>query len=258
MLRRGNSCGWDGTSLAIAIWLKTLCKRPSWWRWKMRKRSLMNVASCRGYVASWPTVLASYAGKRVAALVTPSSHARTWLIPSARRQPKNFKRRCRKALRGFPEPYRQVLLLHLQHGLSGAEIADALARPAATIRSQVHRGLEMLRKALPAIYAGVALTAVPTACLAAMRRSLFGPPTVLKSVGSLALILTMKKLSLVAGVGNSNCGSDHPIPTSSRSHPDINPSTDLFPSQSPGHSARIPTDKHTAPHSDPGCRGLVS
>ena len=207
----------------------------------MRKRSLMNVASCRGYVASWPTVLASYAGKRVAALVTPSSHARTWLIPSARRQPKNFKRRCRKALRGFPEPYRQVLLLHLQHGLSGAEIADALARPAATIRSQVHRGLEMLRKALPAIYAGVALTAVPTACLAAMRRSLFGPPTVLKSVGSLALILTMKKLSLVAGVGNSNCGSDHPIPTSSRSHPDINPSTDLFPSQSPGHSARKPT-----------------
>lgn len=103
-----------------------------------------------------------------------------------------------QALRGLPQPYREVLLLHLQHGLSGAEIADALARPGATVRSQVHRGLDLLRKALPATYAGVALTAVPTDCLAAMRRSLFGPQAVLQSVGSFALILTMKNLSLVA------------------------------------------------------------
>jgi RNA polymerase sigma-70 factor (ECF subfamily) len=148
-----------------------------------------------------------------------------------------------QALRGLPEPYRQVLHLHLQHGLSGAETADALARPAATIRSQVHRGLEMLRKALPAIYAGVALTAVPTACLAAMRRSLFGPPTVLKSVGSLALILTKKKLSLVAGVGNSNCGLDHPNPTQPQSHPRDTRSTRPF---------------HGASHGKPSARNTRS
>jgi hypothetical protein len=43
------------------------------------------------------------------------------------------------------------------------------------------------------------------------------------------------------GIGHSNSGSDHPNPTQPQSHPAVTPSTDLLPSQPPGHSARKPT-----------------
>ena len=37
------------------------------------------------------------------------------------------------------------------------------------------------------------------------------------------------------GIGHSNSGSDHPNPTTPQSHPAVTPSTDLLPSQPPGH-----------------------
>jgi RNA polymerase sigma-70 factor (ECF subfamily) len=64
-------------------------------------------------------------------------------------------------VRALPEPYRQVLLLHLVHELSGKEIAEALARPDATVRSQLARGLELLRRALPVGIGGFAAGQVP-------------------------------------------------------------------------------------------------
>lgn len=50
----------------------------------------------------------------------------------------------------LPETYRTVLVLQLEHGLTAAEVAHALGRPRATVRSQLHRGLELLRSQLPA------------------------------------------------------------------------------------------------------------
>ncbi|MCA8948182.1 MAG: sigma-70 family RNA polymerase sigma factor, partial [Planctomycetes bacterium] len=66
-----------------------------------------------------------------------------------------------RAIRVLPEPYRQVLLLHLVHELAPKEIAEALARPAATVRVQLRRGLELLRRGLPAGVAGLARAAMP-------------------------------------------------------------------------------------------------
>lgn len=55
----------------------------------------------------------------------------------------------KERLAELPEVYRAVLVLQLEHGLSALEIADALGRPRATVRSQLQRGLELLRRLLP-------------------------------------------------------------------------------------------------------------
>ena len=55
------------------------------------------------------------------------------------------------------EPYRQVLVLSVAHGLEPVEIAHALGRPPGTVRMQLKRGREQLRDALPR---GVALPAM--------------------------------------------------------------------------------------------------
>lgn len=64
-------------------------------------------------------------------------------------------------VRALPEPYRQVLLLHLVHELAPQDIAEALARSPATVRTQLARGLDLLRKALPASLGIGAMAAVP-------------------------------------------------------------------------------------------------
>ena len=55
--------------------------------------------------------------------------------------------RCVSAL---PKTYRDVLDLRLSRDLPAAAIADALGRPKATVYTQLRRGLELLRQALPA------------------------------------------------------------------------------------------------------------
>jgi len=75
-----------------------------------------------------------------------------------------------RALSQLPDVYRPVVRLTLEHGLSPVEIARTLDRERGTVRSQLSRGLEMLRKALPAgIGVGVAATATPGWGLAAVR-----------------------------------------------------------------------------------------
>ncbi len=54
------------------------------------------------------------------------------------------------ALERLGEAYRPVMVLHLQHGLNASEIASALGRPQGTVRTQVVRGIAMLRQLLPA------------------------------------------------------------------------------------------------------------
>lgn len=61
-----------------------------------------------------------------------------------------LRERLQQRLAELPETYRTVLVLQLEHGLTAAEVAHALGRPRATVRSQLHRGLELLRSRLPA------------------------------------------------------------------------------------------------------------
>lgn len=90
--------------------------------------------------------------------------------PLAAAQSAEFTAQCDEAIEGLPEAYRPVLRLHLKHELGAAEIAHALGRPPGTVRSQITRGLELLRAALPA---GIALAAfallTPGRGLAAVR-----------------------------------------------------------------------------------------
>lgn len=53
-------------------------------------------------------------------------------------------------LMALPERYRAPLVLRHVDGLSYDEIAEALDRPAGTIKAQVHRGIAMLRTAIDA------------------------------------------------------------------------------------------------------------
>lgn len=77
----------------------------------------------------------------------------------------------RTRIEALPDDQRQVLLLQLQHGLRPAEIAEVLGMAPGTVRMRLHRGLEALRKVLPAGL--VALLAMGTARrgLAAVREA---------------------------------------------------------------------------------------
>ncbi len=102
------------------------------------------------------------------------------------------------ALDRVPAAFRPVLTLRLRHGLSVPEIAAALERPSGTVRSQLARGTEQLRRTLPAGLAGALLfAAAPTRGLAAVRDAivehaalLHGAPTATVVIGG---VLAVKK-----------------------------------------------------------------
>lgn len=76
----------------------------------------------------------------------------------------------RDALQRVAEPYRDALERHLVHDQAAAEIAAATGVPAGTVRMRLHRGLDQLRRRLPAGFAGGAVAAVLTReSFAAMR-----------------------------------------------------------------------------------------
>ena len=90
--------------------------------------------------------------------------------PVAHAEEAEFRAAFERALNGVPDPYRAVLVLHLEHGLTAAEIARALDRPAGTVRTQVVRGIDLLRRALPPSFvASAAVLAAPSRGLASVR-----------------------------------------------------------------------------------------
>lgn len=109
------------------------------------------------------------------------------------------------ALERVPAAFRPVLTLRLRHGLTVPEIAAALERPSGTVRSQLARGTEVLRRTLPAGLAGaLLLAATPTRGLAAVRIAVVehaalvhGPLTVVTVLGG---VLAVKKWIAVAVV----------------------------------------------------------
>ncbi|MFO1076202.1 MAG: sigma-70 family RNA polymerase sigma factor [Planctomycetota bacterium] len=114
-------------------------------------------------------------------------------------------------------PYREVLRLHLQEGMNAKEIAARLQRPGGTVRTQLVRALELLRKKLPSgfvagfvplvlpeelvlatVRSAVMRTAeltVPVAAAAATTWTLTGSLTMGKKFAALAAVV----LLLVAG-----------------------------------------------------------
>ncbi|HHI79625.1 MAG TPA: sigma-70 family RNA polymerase sigma factor [Planctomycetes bacterium] len=76
-----------------------------------------------------------------------------------------------EAIGGLPEPYREVLALHLQEAWTPGEVARRLGRSGSTIRTQIQRGLAMLRRGLPA---GFAPGLLPMAALRQVRGRVLG------------------------------------------------------------------------------------
>ncbi len=66
-----------------------------------------------------------------------------------------------EAVERIDDPYRAVLILRLQHDLAPAEIAQLHRVPPATIRSQLHRGLALLRRKLAPQHQQRSLHALP-------------------------------------------------------------------------------------------------
>lgn len=66
--------------------------------------------------------------------------------------------RVKQALDGLPEHYRLPVWLHYYEGMPFEEVADVVAAPEGTVRSQASRGIEMLRQHLAR--AGVSVSAV--------------------------------------------------------------------------------------------------
>src|SRR5262245_42325626 len=58
-------------------------------------------------------------------------------------------------------PYREVLELHLEHGLDAKTIAARLDRPAGTVRTQLVRALDLLRRRLPCGFAAAFAPSLP-------------------------------------------------------------------------------------------------
>src|SRR5262249_14378608 len=75
-----------------------------------------------------------------------------------------------RAIGALPDSYREVFRLALRQGLSAAEISCRLSRPQGTVRSQMVRGWELLRRSLPPGFAVTALVlATAPRGLAALR-----------------------------------------------------------------------------------------
>jgi RNA polymerase sigma-70 factor (ECF subfamily) len=113
-----------------------------------------------------------------------------------------------RALERVPEAYRRVLRIHLAEGKGAEEIAHEVERPAGTVRVQLHRGLKVLRRLLPAGFAlgGVAVLSAPQG-LAAIRANVLGRASALAKAGAGVSAISIaggalvgKKLVVAAGI----------------------------------------------------------
>ncbi len=105
------------------------------------------------------------------------------------------------AIAKMPEQYHPVMSMYLRYGLSNSEIALNLMRQPATVRKQLSRGLEMLRRALPAslVAGSVALTTTVQGFAATREVLLSKAAAVAAKAASTSSTLVLGKLGLVAG-----------------------------------------------------------
>jgi len=113
--------------------------------------------------------------------------------PVAEAQQAEFGAAAQQAMKRLPSPFREAIVLHLQHGLTAKEIGEALGRPAGTVRTQLVRGMERLRTLLPAGFTAAALGMVltPGPILAAVRANVLASlPAVATAGGASSLFLS--------------------------------------------------------------------
>ncbi len=105
------------------------------------------------------------------------------------------------AIARMPEQYQPVLLLSLRQGWSADNIALNLSRSPATVRTQLSRGLEKLRMALPAgLIAGTVVLTTPVYGIAATREAVLTKATaVAAKAASTSAALTKLTLWTAAG-----------------------------------------------------------
>ncbi len=106
-----------------------------------------------------------------------------------------------QALVGLDDPYRTVLVLHFQDGLSAAEIARRRGAPESTIRSYVRRGLERMRTSLDEFHNGDRETwlgaLAPLAALVPMGRA-SSPTTLLPATATGSTFLLMNSTTILS------------------------------------------------------------
>lgn len=110
------------------------------------------------------------AERRRARRLSPPVDAAAAVDPAASAEMAEFRAAFAGVLERLATPYRAVLELHLEHGLRANEIARILDRPAGTVRAQIARGLDLMRKRLPrGFVAGAVVSAIAPSALSAMR-----------------------------------------------------------------------------------------
>lgn len=110
------------------------------------------------------------------------------------------------AVEALPSRYREVLVLKLVHGLGATEIAHALGRSPVTVRKQLERGLERLRRALPAgiavptalVLSGTALAAARARVLSEASTLVPLAPAATSALAATATAASTKKLAFTA------------------------------------------------------------
>jgi len=68
--------------------------------------------------------------------------------PDAEVSRREWKRELERWVATLPEPYREAVNLHYFEDLSLREVAELLNQPVGTVKTNVHRGLQLLRRAL--------------------------------------------------------------------------------------------------------------
>ncbi len=112
----------------------------------------------------------------------------------------------RDAIANVPHPYREVLELHLVQTLPSGSIAQRLQRSPGAVRTQLWRGLEMLRRSLPkGLALGAAIECGTRPALAAVRERVMAAATTkgaAAGIGVTALLggLLMKKVMVGAAL----------------------------------------------------------
>lgn len=133
--------------------------------------------------------------------------AATALDPAELAADRELLERVTQALDELGEPYREVLVLRLVHGIEPTAIAHALGRAPGTVRMQLKRGLERLRRVLPAESAVFSLVFLePGRGLGAVREAVLSEAGAGAGAGALAGaatlggLLTMKILAIAVAV----------------------------------------------------------
>lgn len=110
-----------------------------------------------------------------------------------------------QALERVPASYRDLLRVHLVEGRSADEIARASGEPSSTVRVRLMRGLQHLRRVLPAGFALGAAAVVAPRGLAAVRASVLANASTHIAAGATSTVvmlggLVVKKKALVAAI----------------------------------------------------------